>query len=118
MGGSSLRDAVVLCTVGAVFDHSPAASAGLLKGDEVLSFGPLHTEEAPAKGFRSRPQRHFDAITLYQGVKHSIGPLVAASLERPVDVVVRRSLASPDDVTVAAVAVGMEAVAEPGDALP
>jgi len=66
-----LREAHSMCVVGNVYNASPAAHAGLVTGDSVVAFGRL---------------QH----TSFKSVTESIVPLVKASVNKPIDVVVVR----------------------------
>ena len=66
-----LREGKSMCTVGTVYQSSPANRAGLQTGDSIVAFGPVQAAE-------------------YKGVSESIVPLVKASVNRPIDVVVVR----------------------------
>eukprot|EP00966_Prymnesium_polylepis_P226921 5250393-Prymnesium_polylepis.1 len=74
-----LRGATPLCNVKAVFDGSPAGSAGMRAGDVIVAFGALHASVAPEKGFRSNPQRQYDALSYFRDVAFSMGPVVKES---------------------------------------
>lgn len=87
-----LKDAAPLCSVKEVFEGSPASTAGLKPNDVILAFGPLHTPKAPEKGFRSNPQRQYDAIVYFKDVAFSMGPLVKESIDKPISVIVERAL--------------------------
>ena len=86
-----LRGAAPLVNVTAVYDGGPASSAGICVGDQIVAFGPLHTPKAPEKGFKSNPQRQFDAIVYFKNVAFSMGPLVKECTEKPISVIVQRT---------------------------
>ena len=94
-----LRKPMPLCKAVAVFDGSPAASAGMLKGDVIVAFASLHNPKQPEKAFRSNPQRQYDAVTYFVDVAFSMGPIVKASLGKPISVVVERKAAAVPDAT-------------------
>ena len=87
------------CRVGIVYKNSPAARAGLQKGDEVLQWGMLQKNRPLAKRFGFQPSvqdgigEAFLAGCQYIDVSSSISPLVRAFLGMPHDVIVRRPAA-------------------------
>mmetsp|Transcript_30775 Transcript_30775/g.76829 ORF Transcript_30775/g.76829 Transcript_30775/m.76829 type:complete len:439 (+) Transcript_30775:146-1462(+) len=66
-----LNGAKSMCTVGTVYVNSPANQAGLLTGDSVVAFGPIQFPE-------------------FKSVTDSIVPVVKASVNKPIDVIVVR----------------------------
>lgn len=86
-----------LMDVGKVFPDSPAAHAGLVRGDCILAFGPLSVNgKKPNRAFKSEEERELDALTFFEGVAESVKPLVAAAVRADrsnagaIDVIVER----------------------------
>ena len=63
-----LRGAASLCTVGNVYNNSPAHAAGLRSGDSIVAFGPVQSAE-------------------FKSVSDSLVPVVKANVAKPIDVV-------------------------------
>ena len=87
------------CTVGIVYKNSPAAAAGLQKGDVVLQWGMMQKGRSLAQRFGFQPDLqaggsgHGDALiasTRYVDVPSSVSPIVRAFVGMPIDVIVRR----------------------------
>ena len=94
---AQLRGAAPLCNVTAVYDGGPASSAGIRVSDQIVAFGPLHTPKTPEKGFKSNPQRQFDAIVYFKNVAFSMGPVVKECTDKPISVIVQRAAAAGDE---------------------
>ena len=83
----------VLLRVGKVFPGSPAAEAGLNKGDQIVQLGPMtFVGKERNRGFKSEAERHMDAIEWFKGVGESLKPLVQeqAAVDGEIDLIVRR----------------------------
>ena len=93
-------DNLIPCThIGLVYKNSPAASAGLLKGDQVLQWGMLQKGRSMQQrfGFQPSMQDGVGEVLLsacqFRDVSSSISPLVRAFIGLPTNVIVRRPAA-------------------------
>ena len=96
-----LRGAEALCSVGLVVEGSPAAAAGLAKGDAIVAFGLMRSCKQPSRQFRSHPERMLDNMHWYQGVATSVVPALQAAAGGVIDVVVERKGAGGEHVRLA-----------------
>jgi hypothetical protein len=73
-------------------DDSPAALAGLQRGDMILAFGPVWRNPgvAPNMGFKSDAERMWDTMAHFKSVGETFAPIVKASVGLPIDIVVAR----------------------------
>ena len=91
-----LVEAKPCCTVGMVYKNSPAAKAGLLKGDVVLQWVMFQKGRTLMQRFGFQPSMQdgfgeaFFASCEYLDVAKSISPLVRVSIGMPHDLIVRR----------------------------
>ena len=91
-----LVDASPCCHVGLVYKNSPAARAGLVKGDAVLQWGMLQKGRSLAQRFGFQPSMQeglgeaFLAGCAFKDVASSISPLVRTFVGMPHEVLVRR----------------------------
>ena len=91
------------CNVGMVYKNSPAAKAGLVKGDAILQWVMLQKGRTLAQRFGFQPSMQdglgeaFLAGCEYMDVATSISPLVRQTIGMPHDIVVRRKAESGEE---------------------
>lgn len=90
-----LRGAASLCTVGNVYNNSPAHAAGLRSGDSVVAFGPVRSQSKPRHaraipdvfGCRAAARPLQVQSADFKSVSESLVPVVKAHVAKPIDVV-------------------------------
>jgi len=98
---SMLEGAQPCCGLHLVYKNSPAARAGMLKGDVVLQWGMLQKGRSLSQRFGFQPEvqgpygEAFLATTQYVDVNTSVAPVVRMFIGMPIDVIVRREQQSP-----------------------